>query len=221
MKFKLATIIKRSVVLAAIVAAMGSATMAGEAKALNPDQNTVPGIVNPIYNDLVRFWGPNPKPAVGYYGYPYGDYWATACNPAAWTGKYHNGAQGFACGNSVYLDHWGQLGNISSYGDGSVAFWFAHEFGHVMENQLHINWTGSKPYHELLADCFAGMYFRYGIWTSRWLNNYNDLAEARNQISVLPWDDLHGSAQRRLNAFNYGLTQTKWWGCTSGAGVYY
>ncbi len=81
-----------------------------------------------------------------------------------------------------------------------------------MQNQLGINWTGSKPYHELLADCFAGMYFRYGIWTSTWLNNYNDLAEARNQIRVLG-AHRHGAAQRRLNAFNYGLTQTKWWGC--------
>ncbi len=107
MKFKLATIIKRSVVLAAIVAAMGSATMAGEAKALNPDQNTVPGIVNPIYNDLVRFWGPNPKPAVGYYDNGYANYWVSACNPDQWTGTYPDGGEGFACSKiEIYLDYY-------------------------------------------------------------------------------------------------------------------
>ena len=178
---------KRIVALIVLIVSLSalSGTLATEAKSLNPEQKTVASTVNIVYWDLVKFWGPRTNPGVNYYNNGYADYWAV-CNPAAWTGNFH-GSFGFACNNYIYLDLYQQAAKLQRFGDGAVAFWLAHEFGHHMESLLNINWTASRPYHELLADCFAGMYFRYGVYTSRKLN-YNDYRyDARNQIWDLTW----------------------------------
>jgi len=212
---------KRIITLVALIVGLSTfgAVQTQDAKALNPEQTSVSNVVNSVYYDLVRFWGPRTKPSINYY-HAGGADWSTPCG---WTGNSW-GTQGFYCSpnSSIYLDFYQQAGNINSYRDGAVAFWLAHEFGHHIEMLLGINWTGYQPYHELLADCFAGMYFRYGVNSSRLLN-YNDYAiDARNQIWALTYPDpAHGTREQRLRAFDFGYSQTTYNGCIRGAGPSY
>jgi predicted metalloprotease len=224
MKSKLFQLTRRSIALAALAVAVTAASVfAGEAKALNPNQTSVTTIVNTIYWDLESYWIPATRPGVQYF-----DYWAngvlvensTACmNTAA-----QHGTEGFYCPGSqnIYFDYNQQVSNVSKFGDGSTAFWTAHEYGHHVEKLLQIDWTRYPPYHELLADCFAGMYFHHGIYTSRKLVS-GDYTEAWNQITALSWGDtVHGTPTQRHNAFAYGVRQeTNRNLCINGAGVYY
>jgi predicted metalloprotease len=204
------------IVILAVAAFSGVAV--NDAKALNPEQTSVTGITTPVYWDLVRFWNvSNFKPSLNFY-HAGGSDWMTPCGSTAssW------GTQGFYCGpnSSIYLDYYQHAGNISNYRDGSVAFWLAHEFGHHIERYWGINFA--QPYQELLADCFAGQYFRYGVNTSRLLN-YNDYAtDARSQIWALTFPDpAHGTREQRLRAFDYGYAQAGSNACISGAGSSY
>jgi predicted metalloprotease len=208
---------KRILALGFLVVALAavSGVSAGDAQALNPNQTTPSGVVNALYWDLDYFWGqPQREPGVGYY-----NYWANgqlvnyqaSCD---WTGDFI-GSQGFYCpGTNIYFDWQQQSSNISTYGDGSTALWLAHEYGHHAQWTLGINW--GQPYHELLADCFAGLYFRYGVNVSKKLV-YNDYLEARNAIWRLSWNDPeHGTPDRRLKAFDYGFNRVGYQSCTTG-----
>lgn len=214
---------KRVGVLLVLVLALAAVAgvAARDAKALYPsDQTSVTTIVNIVYWDLVEFWIPSTNPTVNYYNNGSADYWAS-CTPAVWTGNYR-GAEGFECNGRIFLDYFQQVGNVGNYGDGSVAFWLAHEFGHHIEELLRINWTSSAPYHELLADCFAGMYFRFGVQNAKGALTFNDYRyDARNQIWALTPSTSHGTRAQRLRAFDFGYTQTTYNGCINAAGTQY
>jgi predicted metalloprotease len=216
-------LVRRLIALAAVAVAVTAAVFAGEAKALNPNQTSVKTIVNTVYWDLDSYWIPSRRASVGYF-----DYWSSGslidyATPCATTSTQH-GTEGFYCppNQSIYFDYNQQVGNVSTFGDGSTAFWTAHEYGHHVENLLGIDWRAYPPYQELLADCFAGMYFHHGVHTSRKLV-YGDYTEAWNQISALSWNDTsHGTPTQRHNAFVYGFQQeTNRNICINGAGVYY
>jgi predicted metalloprotease len=205
-----------AVVLLALSLSVALGFTAERAEALNPNQTTVVGTVNAVYWDIDKFWGLTTyDPAVGYYNYVSNGqvvHFNTICGPTS----SNVGTQGFYCnGGHIQLDWTQQTGNLSTYGDGAVAFWLAHEYAHHAEWSLGISWT--QPYHELLADCFAGQYFRYGVNTSRKLL-YNDYLEARNQIWALATSSAsHGGKLQRLRAFDYGYNSAiGYTNCTNG-----
>jgi predicted metalloprotease len=223
MKSKPFQLIRRSLALVIVAAAVTAAAFAGEAKALNPEQTSVTGIVNSIYWDLDSYWIPARRAGVAYFDYYANGVLIDYADPCNNTSTQH-GTEGFYCpsNESIYLDYNQQVGNVSRFGDGSTAFWTAHEYGHHVEKLLGINWTSYVPYHELLADCFAGMYFHHGVYTSGKLN-YNDYSEARNQIWALSDSDVaHGTRTQRLQAFDFGFRQELNRNiCIQGAGSYY
>ena len=203
--------IRRFLVLVAIATLGVLAIGASTASAINPPQTTVVGAVNHTYWDLNAFW----KPLMNYYGYGYAgptvnyynysgnggvvDY-PTSCGS---TGGFH-GSFGFYCPpvSQIHLDFTQLNGVIRQYGDGAVAFWLAHETGHHIEKLLGVNRV--QPNQELMADCFAGLYVRYGYSKSGKLS-YADYQEARNQIWALGPSPSHGTKEQRLAAFDYGF----------------
>jgi predicted metalloprotease len=217
--------LRRLAVLSVLTAALSAATFVGTAKAVNPEQTTVTGVVNYEYWDLDAFWKPllnyygktYTQPGVRYFDYydPYGrlvDY-STSCG----TTSTRHGSQGFYCPSSqtIYLDYRQQQTNLAKFGDGAVGFWLAHEFGHHIQLLYGLN-PQVVPNMELQADCFAGTYVHYGI-----LNSYrlagNDRAEARNQIWALSWTDTdHGTPQQRLNNFDWGYSKFYFPSCING-----
>ena len=212
--------------LRAIVAALAAAVAAlclapAQAHALTPEQAYVKPTIDLTYWDLDRFWIPSRRPTVDYYNYYSGGRLIDVNAACGGSTADDHGTQGFYCdGGWIYIDYNQQAGNLARFGDGAVAFWLAHEYAHHVEWLLGINWTRSAPYHELLADCFAGMYFRYGTYTSRRLSG-NDYQQARNQIWALSPSALHGTRVQRLRAFDFGFTQTAWRGCVNAAGTSY
>jgi predicted metalloprotease len=206
-------IIALAVLVLTLAVALGGTTE--RAEALNPNQTSVTGVVNALYWDVDRFWGLSGyDPGVGYYNYAYngGTYqYQTSCRHTSTA----VGMQGFYCnGGHIYLDWNQQTGHLRSIGDGAVAVWLAHEYAHHAEWALRISWNA--PYHELLADCFAGLYFRWGVYQSGKLN-YNDYLEARTMLSrMAPSSPTHGGAASRVRAFDYGFARVGYTSCTSG-----
>jgi predicted metalloprotease len=223
MKSRPFQLIRKPLALVAVATAVAAAAFAGEAKALNPDQTSVTTIVNTIYWDLDSYWLPNVRAGVAYFDYYANGVLVDLADPCNNTSTQH-GTEGFYCpsNGAIYLDYNQQVGNVARFGDGSTAFWTAHEYGHHVEKLLGIDWRMYAPYHELLADCFAGMYFHHGVYTSGKLVN-SDYAEAWNQISALSVNDTaHGTPTQRHNAFAYGFRQELNRNvCIQGAGVYY
>lgn len=207
-------IIALALMIVSVAVALGMTTE--RAEALNPNQTTVVGTVNAVYWDIDKFWGlPTYDPAVDYY-----NFWQNGAivhfNTICGNTSGNVGTQGFYCnGGHIQLDRTQQTGNIARFGDGAVAFWLAHEYAHHAQWSLGISWP--QPYHELLADCFAGQYFRYGVRTSGKLN-YNDYLEARNQIWALAVSSpTHGGKAQRLRAFDFGYNSaTGYQNCTNG-----
>ena len=214
---------RKLVLLAAISAALASAAFPGSAQALNPEQTSVTNIVNTVYWNLDAYWRPSRQAGVAYYDYYYRGVLVDFATPCGNTSGYH-GAEGFFCptNEAIYFDFNQQANNVARFGDGSTAFWTAHEYGHHIEKLLGIDWRTYAPYHELLADCFAGMYFHHGVYTSRVLR-YNDYLEARNQIWALgDGDQAHGTRIQRLDAFDFGFEQELSRDvCINGAGAEY
>jgi predicted metalloprotease len=193
------------------------------AQALTPETNSVQTVVNTEYWDLVKLW----KPILNYYGYSYYnpgvqyyDYndstgrivdLQTGCGGTAT----RHGQEGFYCPTDhvIYLDYNQQVGNIRKYGDGAVAFWIDHEFGHHV--QLLSGTKAAKPYYELNADCLAGMEFKYGVSYTGNLNGTstsNDYTEARQNIwyGLFDSDTDHGTRSQRDSAFQYGYRNFDW-----------
>jgi predicted metalloprotease len=188
----------------------------GKADALNPNQTTVAGVVGNVYWDLNTFWGnPSQKPGVDYFNYWRNGQLVNYKTECFYT-RDQVGTQGFYCdGGSIYFDYRQQVGNLTNIGDGAVALWIAHEYGHHAQWLRGIKWRSSPPYEELLADCFAGLYFRYGVYTSGTLV-YHDYLEARTMLSRLSSSRSHGTPAQRVRAFDYGFNRIGWRSCTSG-----
>jgi predicted metalloprotease len=197
--------------------------LAGQARAVNATQ-TVDGIVNVVYWDLDRFWAglwpANQDPGIGYFNYVDGSgrtvqYHVPGCG---WTTGYV-GYQGFYCSatpnGEIHFDFAQQHAHLRGIGDGAVAMWLAHEYGHHAQRMLGYNWRASPPYHELLADCFAGLYFRWGVRTSGALAE-GDYREARRMLSYASYDRDHGTATQRLRAFDYGYRSIGYRACVNG-----
>jgi predicted metalloprotease len=149
---------------------------------------------------------------VKYYDY-YNSYgqlvdFSTPCNSTA---GYH-GSQGFYCttNQTIYIDYNQQRDNIRTYGDGAVALWLDHEFGHHV--QYLSRFSANAPYVELNADCIAGITFRSEITRTGNLNS-GDYTEARNNIYRAGGDGAHGTGTQRLNAFDYGYNDFGWPDC--------
>jgi predicted metalloprotease len=214
-----------AVVVAALAVLVGGTSLASTAKAINPTQTTVTGVINYEYWDLEAFW----KPLLAYYGksytrpgvqyYDYSDSYGRMVDlstPCGSTATQH-GSEGFYCSLSqtIYMDYNQQVSNLSRFGDGSVGFWLAHEFGHHIQTLANIH-PQIVPNVELEADCFAGMYVHYGIYNSYRLAG-NDYQEARNQIWALSWGDTaHGTPQQRLNNFDWGYSHFSFASCVNG-----
>lgn len=177
-------------------------------------QQSVKGIVDGVYWDLDTFWGsPQRKPGVGYYNHITNGqlvHYQTSCGPT----RNNVGTQGFYCyGGDIHLDWTQQTGNLRNIGDGAVALWLAHEYGH------HAEWVNrislKAPYQELMADCFAGLYFRWGVYESGKLA-YNDYLEARSALSRLGSSSSHGTSAQRMRAFDFGFKNIGWRSCYNG-----
>jgi predicted metalloprotease len=211
-------------ILVVVLAGLAGVATTG-ARAINPTQTTVTGVVNYEFWDLEAFWKPllawygksYVRPGVQYYDY-YDSYGRMVdfSTPCGTTAGYH-GSQGFYCPGSqtIYVDFNQQTGNLKKFGDGSVGFWLAHEFGHHIQRLAGLN-PRIAPNVELQADCFAGMYVRYGVSNSYRLF-YNDYTEARSQIWALRSNDpSHGTPQQRLNNFDWGYNQLYYPSCVNG-----
>jgi predicted metalloprotease len=206
---------------------IGASSLVATAKAINPAQTSVTTVVNLEYWDLEAFW----KPILNYYGRaysrPYVNYYDYYSNgrlmdynvPNCWTKTTTNqhGTEGFYCAgsNTIWIDYNQQVGNLAKYGDGAVGFWLAHEFGHAIQIMYGLS-PRIVPNMELQADCFAGMYVRYGIGVSHRLVG-DDYGEARYQISLLSWNDTsHGTPTQRLANFDWGYNQYAFGSCING-----
>lgn len=196
-------------VVLVISLAIVSGTAASDAKALNPSQTTVAGVVNKTLPDLNAVWWTVFRNAgwthlwantgVGLYNPgPYTNYLGACGYPSLGNAYYCPGD------HSIYLDQTWVHTFLNRYGDGAVAMILAHEYGHHI---AHLEGYPAGLAAELNADCLAGIYFRWGVGVSRVLN-YNDYLEARSLIwNVLGTDPVgHGTAQQRLAWFDYGYT---------------
>ena len=205
----------------AVLVLVAVAATAGNARALNPNQTSVTTIVNTVYWDLDAYWIPSRRAGVGYYDYYSNGVLVDYSTPCNNTSTAH-GSEGFYCptNEAIYLDYNQQAGNVRSFGDGSTAFWTAHEYAHHVEKLLGVSFRA--PYQELLTDCLAGMYFHHGVYTSQKLA-VGDYGEARNQIWALTAPDPdHGTREQRLRAFDFGFRQELNRNiCINGAGVNY
>lgn len=202
-----------------VVAGAGLAT---DAKALNPEQYSTTSTISAVSSDLSRFFGRQVR--IYYYNfYSNGrlvDYVAPCNGGTVNTADYH-GSGGFYCnGGYIFINFAAEDQSIRRFRDGAVAFTMAHEFGHHVAYTLGINWRASAPYNELVATCFAGLYFRWAVTYSKLLN-YRDYLEARNLLRVSQTDHEHGTAAQELRAFDFGFSQTDWRACIYGAGHTY
>jgi hypothetical protein len=200
----------------AVVCVFAAAALLGNvaaAHAVGPTNTDAVTTVHAEYWDLRAYWGTD-APGLQWFNYrDSAGRWVDFQTPCGNTSAYH-GAQGFYCWQSrvVYLDRGQQIGDVAIYGDGAAAFWLAHEYGHHIE-YITKTWRNGKTL-ELLADCYAGTYFKYGsgkgtVW-------WADYQEARNQIWALLYDDgSHGSRQERLTAFDYGYRIGNWQTCAA------
>jgi predicted metalloprotease len=200
-----------------VVVLAGHAGIAvSEAKALNPMQTTVSGVVNKELPDLNSFWKTAftngglsylwRNTGVGLYNPGWYTNSYTACG---WTSATFWASNAVYCPDdfSIYIDQTWVQGLLNGHGDGAAAFILAHEYGHHIGHLLG-NFVGKKGIErELNADCLAGMYFRWGILGSRLLHS-NDYSEAVAMI----YHDLggdptgHGTAELRVSWFKYGYT---------------
>jgi predicted metalloprotease len=211
---------KKFAVLTAVAALAITGAFAGEAKAVAAPYS-VDGVIAVVNGDLEVFWRnlwpANRRPTIYYYNYvnQYNQVqeWNTGCGSTATA----HGFQGFYCATTwngeIFFDFSQQREQLMRVGDGATALWAAHEYAHHAERMLNISWP--VPYHELLADCFAGLYFRYGVNVSRKLA-YADYLEARTMLSQMLADRDHGTPAQRIRAFDYGYSRIGYTSCTNG-----
>jgi hypothetical protein len=190
---------------AMVVAAALLANVAG-AQAMGPAQTDAVTTVNTEYWDLKAYWGAN-APGVKWFNYS-GVEWSTPCGSTA---LQHN-TEGFYCSSVIYLDWSQQNANVAAYGDGSVGFWLAHEYAHHGEVITGTKRAGVN--NELLADCYAGSFFRWNHDRGRIF--WADYLEARNSIwGLSAYDPTHGTKQQRLESFDRGFNWNNWNTCAN------
>lgn len=210
----------RLVAMTAIVSTVATGMLAGPAEAMSPQQTTTDGLVsllaaNTTYGGLQDFWTRSfagwgrayAKPKLYYYGT--GVWMGTVCgnvNTQTWLNN------AFYCrdgSHSIYIDKNYFQSLITKYGDFRAGGILAHEWGHAMAWKLGYKITDFREeYH---ADCFAGMYARYGYATGRLTGN--DYYEFRNWYLTLTYSGSHGYPTTRAAWFDYGYNEYKLSSC--------
>ena len=104
--------------------------------------------------------------------------------------------------DQIHLDFTQLHGVLGKFGDGAVAFGLAHQTGHHIQNLLDVCRANLNV--ELQADCFAGLYMRFGYSKSGKVS-WSDYQEARNQLWALGSSQSHGTNAQRLAALDYGF----------------
>lgn len=129
---------------------------------------------------------------------------------------YHTHPNSFYCfgDNNIYLD-WGLFRDLIKIDDANALVVLAHEWGHHIQH-LQV-WPYAHKYdnkqaqRELMADCYAGGFFRY-LGKQGKLDN-NDVAHAEQALvdfgdpDSTPWDaeGAHGTTRDRAKWFLYGF----------------
>jgi predicted metalloprotease len=146
--------------------------------------------------------------------------------------------------NAVYCqsDHVIYLGydylaqKIADYGAYAAVTTLAHEWGHHIQGQLGW-WSYAVRHHyfmgtELQADCYAGMYTRWA-YDHGWITagNVKDAEKSRYAVgddilnpgqALDPYaEGTHGTAQMRLDWFDYGFKTQNLVSCNSVYRVVY
>jgi predicted metalloprotease len=107
----------------------------------------------------------------------------------------------------------GSINNMTNatHGDMGVTLLLAHEYGHNIETEIG-KWTGqTEAARERGADCFAGVWAADA--TQRGILDSGDLTEGYAALDLAAehpelgvQDNVHGSAQQRIEAFEVGRT---------------
>jgi len=137
------------------------------AGAINPPQSTVVGTVNTLYWDIAYFT----NYITAYYGRAYTYPGIGYSNSYYWNFGYgcelYESQVGVLCANgSIYLNAPVLQSKINRLGDYAAGFWLAHEFGHHLAAKIGWNPPNVRG-RELLADCIAGVFTKYGYRTGR------------------------------------------------------
>jgi predicted metalloprotease len=208
----------RLALLFAVLAIIAGAALASNAHALNPERTSLTAVVNTVYWDLDRFWIPSRRPGVAYFNYTDSSgrlvNRRTACNFGGNRTTTTASDTTFFCNGNIYFNYRTDQRLLGYWGDGQAAFTMAHEYGHHVEHLLGVSWN--DPYHELLANCFAGMYFRHAIYTSAVLTAA-DYQEARAFLANIREESVHGTRAQNLRSFGYGFQQTNYHACLNGS----
>ena len=141
---------------------------------------------------------------------------------------YHRNFNSFYCSQNeyVYLDY-GLLSDlITNQDDGAAFVVVAHEFGHHIQKIMKWPYVYEAKYHryaniELLADCYAGLFFQYEQRSG--MLDDNDLAHATHLLGNLgdpdhtPWKEpgAHGGHSSREAAFLKGYDSYNWTTCNN------
>jgi uncharacterized protein len=196
-------------------------TAARPAEAMTPTQtqatkvvgllsaNTTIGGIQDFWAYAFRSWGYTyVKPAVYIYGQGVWD--GYVCGGAVDTRTMRQNA--FFCRTgefAIYVDiNWFQS-VVNTYGDFAAGGLLAHEWGHAMAYLL--GYTVRDYREEYHADCFAGMYARYGY--QKGLLNGSDYSELRNWYVAQPFYADHGYGSTRAQWYDYGYTQYSLYSC--------
>ncbi|HKP52611.1 MAG TPA: neutral zinc metallopeptidase [Chloroflexia bacterium] len=133
----------------------------------------------------------------------------TACGPAVLNNAFYcPGSHG------IYYDYNFLLDQLASDGDFAPVTILAHEWGHLVQNNLGIDRRATHTIElELQADCFAGAWAAHA--GDEGLLEEGDLDEGANSLfkagddSDLPWfvEGAHGQPEQRFRAFEIGLEQ--------------
>lgn len=113
----------------------------------------------------------------------------------------------------LYYDRAFMERELETVGDFGPVFIIAHEWGHVVQQELGLLWGDAPAIRlELQADCLAGAYSEDA--KGRGVVAEQDLQEATASLTQAgdpvgtPWYDprAHGSAEQRVGAFHEGLS---------------
>lgn len=206
----------RFLLLVALVAALAGTFPVGEAEAMNPAQSEAAGVVwyvgggagsvDEFWSRSFSGWGIGSsyaRPGIYWYnGGGIGDYDVLGCGN---TSERH--LNGFYCPNtqSIYLDYSDQTDRVApggryTFGDGEVAGFLAHEWGHHVQKLLGYPMDSYRAeYH---ADCLAGMYMRYGYGSGRLTGA--DYWEFHNWLLSTVDSSTHGNPTYRTLWYRYG-----------------
>lgn len=188
-----------------VVAALATAT-AGPATAMNPPQTTTAGVINLLGGtsswSIRNFW----TATLPTWGYRY-----STPKLAYYTAPRYCGNSYLALGNSfwcatdwtIYLDKSWNQGIINTYGDFGSGGILAHEWGHAIDTMT--GRTYKSYLDEYHADCYAGLYYRWGYTGGRLLAS--DFNEFYSWLYYQPQSASHGYGPNRAAWFQWGYSQ--------------